>query len=145
MNYSMLRIMFKLLLTFIFVVFFNSSAIAGDSFTFKWGKDTESDQPQVKHKQKKGGPPPHAPANGYRANRQYRYYPSKKVYHDNPNAATITDWTEWNISLQEFGVNLTNVNTITIGLDNSNKPATGGSGLMYFDDIQLYQPRDAVE
>ena len=61
MNYSMLRIMLKVLLTFILVVFFNSSAIAGGSFTFKWGKDSEPKQHQVKHKQKKGGPPAHAP------------------------------------------------------------------------------------
>jgi hypothetical protein len=64
----------------------------------------------------------------------------KKVYHNNPNAAVITDWTEWNIDLQEFGVNLTNVNTITLGLDNSNNPLAGGSGLIYFDDIQLHPP-----
>jgi hypothetical protein len=64
----------------------------------------------------------------------------KKVYNDNPNAAVITDWTEWNIDLQEFGVNLTNVNTITLGLDDSNNPGAGGSGLIYFDDIQLHPP-----
>jgi hypothetical protein len=64
----------------------------------------------------------------------------KKVYNDNPNAALMTDWTEWNIDLQAFGVNLTNVNTITLGLDNSNNPAAGGSGLIYFDDIQLHPP-----
>jgi hypothetical protein len=64
----------------------------------------------------------------------------KKVYNDNPNAALVTEWTEWNIDLQEFGVNLTNVNTITLGLDNSNNPAAGGSGLIYFDDIRLNAP-----
>ncbi|MBC8470457.1 MAG: hypothetical protein H8D56_13380 [Planctomycetes bacterium] len=64
----------------------------------------------------------------------------KKVYNDNPNAAVTTDWTEWNIDLQAFGVNLTNVNTITLGLDNSNNPAAGGSGLIYFDDIRLNTP-----
>ena len=63
-----------------------------------------------------------------------------KVYNDNPNSALMTDWTEWNIDLQAFGANLTNVNTITLGLDNSNNPAAGGSGLIYFDDIQLHQP-----
>jgi regulation of enolase protein 1 (concanavalin A-like superfamily) len=63
-----------------------------------------------------------------------------KVYNDNPNAAVITDWTEWNIDLQEFGVNLANVNTVTLGLDNSNNPAAGGSGLIFFDDIQLHRP-----
>jgi hypothetical protein len=61
----------------------------------------------------------------------------QKVYNDNPNAATITEWTEWNIDLQQFGVNLTNVNTITLGLDDSKSPS-GGSGLIYFDDIQLH-------
>ncbi len=34
-----------------------------------------------KHK-KKGGPPPHAPAHGYRAKHEYRYYPSRSVYYD---------------------------------------------------------------
>jgi hypothetical protein len=62
----------------------------------------------------------------------------KKVYNDNPNAAVTTDWTQWTIDLQAFGVNLTNVNTITLGLDNSNNPAAGGSGLIYFDDIRLF-------
>ncbi|MBN1805572.1 MAG: hypothetical protein JW837_09995 [Sedimentisphaerales bacterium] len=62
----------------------------------------------------------------------------KKVYNENPNAASISEWTEWNIDLQAFGVNLNNVNTITIGLDNSNNPAAGGSGLIFFDDIQLH-------
>ena len=34
--------------------------------------------------EKKGGPPPHAPAYGYRAKHQYqyRYYPSRSVYYD---------------------------------------------------------------
>lgn len=30
---------------------------------------------------KKGGPPAHAPAHGYRKKFDYRYYPSKKVYY----------------------------------------------------------------
>ena len=30
---------------------------------------------------KKGGPPSHAPAHGYRKKFDYRYYPSKKVYY----------------------------------------------------------------
>jgi len=63
-----------------------------------------------------------------------------KIYNDNPNAALMTEWTQWNIDLQAFDVNLTNVNTITLGLDNSNNPAAGGSGLIYFDDIRLNAP-----
>jgi len=30
----------------------------------------------------KGGPPPHAPAHGYRAKYKYRYYPTCGVYYD---------------------------------------------------------------
>jgi hypothetical protein len=65
------------------------------------------------------------------------------VFHDNPNAAQIETWTEWTIDLQAFadqGVNLSNVNTIAIGLGNKNNPVAGGSGTMYFDDIRLYPP-----
>jgi len=68
---------------------------------------------------------------------------SAVVNHDNPGAAQITTWTEWNIDLQMFadqGVNLANVNTIAIGLGNRNNPVAGGSGTMYFDDIRLYRP-----
>ena len=61
------------------------------------------------------------------------------VDNDNPDAALATAWTEWNIDLQAFadqGVNLTNVNSITLGLSS----VTGGTGMMYFDDIRLYPP-----
>jgi len=71
---------------------------------------------------------------------------SAVVNHDNPNAAQINKWTQWNIDLQAFadqGVNLTNVNTIAIGLGNKNNPLAGGSGTMYFDDIRLYPPPSA--
>jgi hypothetical protein len=66
---------------------------------------------------------------------------SAVVNHDNPNAAQIISWTEWNIDLQAFadqGLDLTNVNTITIGLGDKNNPVAGGAGMMYFDDIRLY-------
>jgi len=62
------------------------------------------------------------------------------VTNDNPNAAQAGEWTEWNIDLQTFGVNLANVNTIALGLGNKNNPLAGGSGTMYFDDIRLYPP-----
>jgi len=65
------------------------------------------------------------------------------VNHDNPNAAQINEWTEWNIDLQAFGINLANVNTIALGLGNKNNPQAGGSGTMYFDDIRLYPPPPA--
>jgi len=64
---------------------------------------------------------------------------SAVVTNDNPNAALTTSWTAWNIDLQAFadqGVNLANVNSITLGLSS----VTGGTGMMYFDDIRLYPP-----
>ena len=65
------------------------------------------------------------------------------VYHDNPDAALIDTWTEWTIDLQDFaaqGVNLANVNTISIGFGDKNSLQAGGSGLVFFDDIRLYRP-----
>jgi hypothetical protein len=68
---------------------------------------------------------------------------SAVVSHENPDAAQTGRWTEWSIPLQAFadqGVNLANVNTISLGLGNKNNPVSGGSGTMYFDDIRLYPP-----
>ncbi len=68
---------------------------------------------------------------------------SAVVTNDNPDAAQRTSWTQWNIDLTRFanqGVNLTNVNSITLGLGNRANPIAGGSGMMYFDDIRLYPP-----
>jgi len=68
---------------------------------------------------------------------------STVVSHDNPKAAQIDKWTQWNIDLKAFadqGVNLANVNAIALGLGNKKTPQAGGSGTMYFDDIRLYPP-----
>ncbi len=68
------------------------------------------------------------------------------VNHDNPDAAQTGRWTEWSIPLSapggfaDQGVNLANVNTISLGLGDKNNPQAGGSGTMYFDDIRLYAP-----
>jgi hypothetical protein len=68
---------------------------------------------------------------------------SAVVNHDNPDAAQMPSWTEWTIDLQAFadqGIDLTNVNTMTLGFGNRNNPTAGGAGMMYFDDIRLYKP-----
>jgi hypothetical protein len=58
-----------------------------------------------------------------------------RVNNSNPNAAQVNQWTEWRIPLSEFtGVNLSNVNSITLGLSS----VTGGTGTMFFDDIRLH-------
>jgi len=60
------------------------------------------------------------------------------VYHDDASATQITEWTELVIDLTRFaGVDLANVNTITVGFGTKGSPAAGGSGQMHFDDIRL--------
>jgi hypothetical protein len=65
------------------IVGFTSSSFAGGAVSVQWGDDPKPDCDDCGGKyKKKGGPPPHAPAHGYRAKHQYRYYPNCNVYHD---------------------------------------------------------------
>jgi len=75
---------------------------------------------------------------GNAADRMFVALGNSVVYHDDAGATQIGGWTEWVIDLTAFaGVDLTNVNKITIGFGTKNIPAAGGSGTMYFDDIRL--------
>jgi hypothetical protein len=77
-------------------------------------------------------------ASGNAAERMFVALGNAVVYHDDPAVTQTTGWNEWVIDLQAFaGVDLTNVNSITIGLGTKNSPAAGGAGTMYFDDIRL--------
>jgi hypothetical protein len=59
------------------------SAFADSSNSVKIAKDNEMEYGQIKERFKNhSGPPPHAPAHGYRAKYQYYYYPRCKVYYD---------------------------------------------------------------
>jgi hypothetical protein len=65
------------------------------------------------------------------------------IFHDDPNAVLTDQWTEWKIPLQNFtdkGVNLTNVNSLGIGIGNRDSSQPGGKGIVYIDDIRLYRP-----
>jgi hypothetical protein len=71
------------------------------------------------------------------------------VTHPEPRAVMIGDWLRWDILLQDFadmGVNLTNVNSITLGFGDPANPTAGGEGRVFFDDIRLYrsQPEEYV-
>jgi hypothetical protein len=64
----------------ILVFAFGSTSLAqSGSVTVQWGDESKQGSDAGGYK-KKGGPPPHAPAHGYRAKHQYRYYPSCNVY-----------------------------------------------------------------
>ena len=66
------------------------------------------------------------------------------VTNDDANAALVTEWTQWDIPLQTFadmGVNLSTVNSISLGFGNKTNPSPGGgSGHVFFDDIRLTRP-----
>lgn len=55
---------------------------------------------------------------------------------DSANLATAA-WTQWNIDLSAFGVNLSNVTEVTIGVERIG--ASAGTGLLLLDDIRLYK------
>ena len=74
---------------------------------------------------------------GNSAERMFVALGSAAAYHDDPAATQISGWNEWVIDLATFGVNLANVNTVTIGIGTKGSPAAGGAGTMYFDDLRL--------
>jgi hypothetical protein len=77
----MKRLLFLLTLGFLVFAFGSNSLAQSGSVTVQWGDDSKQGPDGGVYK-KKGGPPPHAPAHGYRAKHQYRYYPNCNVYHD---------------------------------------------------------------
>jgi hypothetical protein len=69
-------------------------------------------------------------------------------YDDNDNivedATQIDTWTEFNIDLKDFqdqGVNMVDVNSVTVGIGTKGSTTPGGAGKVYIDDIRLYRPR----
>jgi hypothetical protein len=64
------------------------------------------------------------------------------VVQSDTNAAIAGSWTRWVIQLQTLsdqGIDLTNVDTIAIGLGTKGAMTTpGGTGTVYIDDIALY-------
>jgi hypothetical protein len=63
---------------------------------------------------------------------------SKTVVNPDAAATTQTDWQQWTIPLSEFtsaGVKMTAIKSIAIGVGNRTSPASGGTGIMYFDDL----------
>jgi hypothetical protein len=87
---------------------------------------------------------------GIRSNKAERMFvaiqgttgPQAIVYHTDPNAALLNTWTEWNLPMTAFaGINLKDVDKISLGFGTKGNAGLGGSGLVYFDDIRAYGPR----
>jgi hypothetical protein len=66
---------------------------------------------------------------------------SASIFHNHIRATLADTWTQWTIDLREFssqGVNLADVETLSIGFGTGQTGAeTGATGLMFFDDIHL--------
>jgi hypothetical protein len=90
-----------------------------------WGSDSKDSRAVCPKKVRKGGPPPHAPAHGYRAKYAYRYYPSSSVYYDTGRKVYFylegDDWRA-SVSLPQH-LNLRLDNYVTVDMD-TDKPYT---------------------
>jgi hypothetical protein len=53
---------------------------------------------------------------------------------------TATSWQNVSVDLAALGVDLSNVTSLTIGFERTG--ATGGSGIVFIDDFQLYKPQE---
>ncbi|MCH7559579.1 MAG: discoidin domain-containing protein, partial [Planctomycetes bacterium] len=51
---------------------------------------------------------------------------------------SVPIWKQWNVDLASLGINLSNITTLSIGVDG------GGSGMLYVDDIALYRTAPPV-
>ncbi len=73
------------------------------------------------------------------------------VYNPDAAAANVTAWTQWGqygqgIALTEFttqtpGLDLANLDAISLGFGTKGNTQPAGAGLVFFDDIRLYKPR----
>ena len=66
----------------IFIFSFSACTSTGGGIHLGWGPEPKILHHAGSKKFAKGGPPPHAPAHGYRAKYIYQYYPSNCIYFD---------------------------------------------------------------
>jgi hypothetical protein len=70
------------------------------------------------------------------------------VYHQDPQASLLDEWTEWTIALKDFadqGVDLKLIDSMAIGVGTQGNTTTaGGTGTLFLDDIRLYRPAQAA-
>ena len=114
----------RLLITVIcglFLTSFTACGSTGGETHVRWGKEAE-EHPPVPQK----GPPPHAPAHGYRAKYRYNYYPDVNVYLDvDRRLYFYLEGDEWKVSVslpEHFRFRLGDHVTIEMDTD---KPYTG--------------------
>ncbi len=62
---------------------------------------------------------------------------AKVVYEGDVADLTGGEWIQWDIDLSAFGIDLTNVMQLSIGVERTG--AVGTEGMLFMDDIRLYQ------
>ena len=107
------------------VLFFTSCKTTGGGIHVAWESEPDVEQPSAPPKVKKGGPPPHAPAHGYRAKHEYRYFPTNRVYFDpHRKLYFYLKADSWNVATSlPQSISLTVENYVTLFMDND-KPYT---------------------
>jgi len=78
---NMTKILISFACVFLMISFSACNTTSG-GVHIGWGAKPEKSRSHGWKKPKKGGPPPHAPAHGYRSKYAYRYYPDCHVYYD---------------------------------------------------------------
>jgi hypothetical protein len=121
------NILIILVFTFsmVVVISFGGCKTTGGGIHVGWGPDTENGQPSHPHKVKKHGPPPHAPAHGYRAKYEYRYFPTNRVYFDpHRKLYFYLKGDSWKVAASlPRGISFTVENYVTLAMD-TDKPYT---------------------
>jgi len=77
------------------------------------------------------------PANATTERMYVKVNGSKVLYGGDALDLARPQWTQWNIDLAAFGVNLNSVTTLSIGFERTG--AAGGTGTIFIDDIRLYR------
>ena len=81
MRENIMKLLCYLACTFFIVSIVACRTTAG-GVNFGWEPDSEISYTHDCKKKRKGGPPSHAPAHGYRSKHTYYYYPDAQVYFD---------------------------------------------------------------
>ncbi len=124
MYFKILKTALFFLLMSLCLFFLTACRTTGGGVSYQWDNSNEYDHPH-EVKKTKGGPPPHAPAHGYRAKHHYRYYPSCSVYYDTNRELyfyLIGDNWRMDVSLPQ-GLHVESSAYVSIEMD-SDKPYT---------------------
>jgi hypothetical protein len=125
MKYDSILKILILWISSLLVISFTACKTTGGGVHVGWGPDSKGTHVSHPHKVKKGGPPPHAPAHGYRAKYAYRYYPSSRVYYDTGRSLCFyLEGDNWrtSVSLPQH-INLRLGDYVTMDMD-TDKPYT---------------------